>query len=334
MPPKNRLLNRQNVKKKVYVVPPNIKKGIVLVLQIALAVGAIILVVSSGWKFIYKQIAESYKPNANMFQQCSNSFIKIKTKPLYGIVFKTKESFVKEVYLTAPESDTTVKSIKLNNKDWVVVYFSNNFNFTQIGEFLRLSKLEKGNYDYCYILEQLSLTSGIPVEYVIVDDEIEGISSSVSIAKTQEILLTIDQKRPLEFNHTLLPINVLDDGTKVAVTTYESFREQFPTFFKIEEISQEQAFVEVYNATDISGYASIFSRKWSMLGIDISRVGNAAHEEEGEALAILYVRNEQQYSRTLAMIKSSFPEGKVSVKIGRPSSLVTTGDIVVFLLKR
>jgi hypothetical protein len=303
-------------------------------LQIGLVITIILFIISTGWQYIYKSVSESYKPNAHKFDSCSNTFIQIKTKPTYGVVFKTNESLIEDIYLTAPEGAATIKSIILERRDWVAVYFSNNFTSTQIGEFLRLSKLEKGAYDYCYVLEQLSLTSGIPIEYVVVDDKNEGISSTVSVAMTQDILRSLEQKPAKKFQKDLLPIRILDDGSKVSLTTFDSFKEQFPNFFKIDEISQEQAFVEVYNATPIDGYASIFSRKWSMLGIDISRVGNATHEPVNDMIAVLYVRNELQFTRTLATIKSSFPEGKVMVKQGRPSNLVTTGDIVVFLLKR
>lgn len=332
MPKRPIPLNRINVKKKEFSVSPNISKAAKISIQLAIVLSLLFLIITTGWRFIYKQITESYKPNSQLFSSCKDSFIQIKTTPTYGVVFKTENSVISKIYLTSPAGQTGVKSIELESKDWVVVYFSNNFNYTQVGEFLRLSKLEKGNYDYCYILEQLSLTSGIPVEYVIVDDKTEGLSSTVSIAKTQDILSSIEHKTAGS-NCSLLPVKTLEDETKVTVTTYESFKEQYPTFFNISEIAQEQAFVEVYNATPIDGYASIFSRKWTMLGIDISRIGNAMHEPVGEATAIIYVKNEQQYARTMAMIKSSFETGKVAVKQGRPDTLVTTGDIVVFLLK-
>jgi hypothetical protein len=270
----------------------------------------------------------------HIFDKCSNTFIQIKTKPTFGVIIKTSDTVVEKILLTAPDGVASIKSIALGNKDWVPVYFSDNFTSSQVGEFLHLSKLERGNFDYCYLLEQLTLTSGIPIEYVIVEDAKEGISSTISIAQTQEILSIVENKPSKLFNRELLPVRVLEDGSKVTLTTFESFKEQFPDFFKIEEISQEQAFVEVYNATSIDGYASIFSRKWAMLGIDISRIGNAVHDPAGDAVAVIYVKNEQSYTRTLAMIMSSFPEGKVVVKTGRPSNLVTTGDIVVFLLKR
>ena len=313
---------------------PGATKAAGIVMQVLSVTALIIFALFFGWKYIYKIISESYRPNAQVFNECKNSFIQIKTKPTYGIVLKTSGDVVDKLYLTAPDGTTGIKAIELEIKDRVVVYFSSNFNITQIGEFLRLSKLERGSIDYCYVMEQISLTSGVPIEYVIVDDQAKGLSSSVSIAQSQDILSKLDQITPSKFNKNLLPERLLDDATKVQVVTYETFKEQFPDFFKIDEISQEQAFVEVYNATNIDGYASIISRKWSMLGIDITRVGNTSQENPTDINAIMYVKNEQSFSRTIAMIKSTFPQGKLSILQGRPAGMVTTGDIVVILLKR
>lgn len=333
MPKRPRPFNHVNDHKRKWTMPSSVTKIFRLVVKIGL-IGALIL--SSGylgWQYIYKTVTESYKPNAGLFEKCSNSFIQIKQKPAFGVVFKTSGTAVKEIYLTAPSGISEVKAIRLEGKDWVGVFFSKNFSLTQVGEFLRLSKLETGEYDYCYILEQLSLTSGVPVEYALVEDSEKGLSSTVSIAASREILVNIEQQ-PKRFKRELLPLRLLDDGTKVAAITYDSFVEQFPTFFELEGVSQEQAFVEVYNSTTVDGYASILAKRWSMLGIDISRVGNAAHEEVKDVHAVLYVRDEARFVRTLAMIKSSFPEGSVTLRTGRPANVMSTGDIVVFLLKR
>lgn len=331
---RSKAINHLNQQKKKLGISPGISKLFALAFKIG-ALGAVVIFLGySGWQYVYKLVAESYKPNAGVFDKCSSSFIQIKQTPTYGIVFKTSDTYINDVYLTAPDGVSGVKAIHLSSTDWVGVYFSKNFSMTQIGEFLRLSKLETGNYDYCYILEQLALTGGVPVEFVLVEDSEHGLSSTVSIAAAQNILRSLEHQQVKAFNHSILPLRLLDDGTKVSAITYESFLEQFPTFFELEGVSQEQAFVEVYNSTEVDGYASILSRRWSMLGIDISRVGNAKHEEVKDVHAVLYVKNEANYARTLAMIKSSFPKGSVELRSGRPSNVMSTGDIVVFLLKR
>jgi hypothetical protein len=283
---------------------------------------------------IYLIVLESYKPNARIFSECSNAFTQIGTKPTYGIIFDIHNDEVRSIKLTAPVGSSGEKSIMIDQHDWLVVYFSNNFTFTPVSEFLRLSKLEKGEIDYCYLIDQLSLTSGVPVEYVIVSDNISGLSSSVTLAQTNQILDETAKGTVLTFNTKLLPLYALADGSEASVVTYSAFREQFPNFFRIEEIAQEQAFVEVYNATTISGYASVIAKKWAMLGIEVSRVNNVAYTETTDAVAVVYLKDATMYKRTLAIIKSSLPKGKIEIKQGRPPNLVTTGDIVVFLLKR
>jgi len=326
--------NRINRPRKSFTVHPSVGRFFLLALKLSIATVLVVAVVYGGWRYIFKVISESYRPNSDLFSECSQRFITIKSTPAYGVVFKTKGTLVTDVYLTAPSSLNEVKAIHLGQNDWLGVYFSNNFSMTQVGEFLRLSRLETGEYNYCYILEQLALTSGVPVEYVLVEDSEQGLSSTLTIAEARAILLSIELSGASEFNRNLLPLRSLDDGTKVTAVTYDSFKEQFENFFELEGVSQEQAFVEVYNSTDIDGYASILSRRWSMLGIDVSRVGNATHEEVANVYAILYVRDEARYSRTLAMIKSSFPAGGVELRSGRPVNVMATGDIVVFLMKR
>lgn len=337
MPPRraghNVMKQKPKAKPKLSV-SPSVYSFLSKALQLAFVVSVIVAVVMLGWQYIYKLISESYKPNAQLFSACDATFLSVKAKPMYGVVFKTAGAEVKELFLTAPSGVSGLKSIELKAQDWVPVYFSKNFTSTQVGEFVRLSRLETGEVNYCYVLEQLALTSGIPIEYVIVEDKEAGLSSSLTVAETQEILSLVEKGDKKRFNSSLLQIRELDDNSKVAVVTFDAFKEQFPAFFEITDISQEQAFVEVYNATVIEGYASIFSRKWAMLGIDISRVGNATHEPVQDKMAVIYVKNETSYSRTLAMIKSSFAEGRVEIRVGRPPGIVTTGDIVVFLLNR
>jgi hypothetical protein len=328
------VLNRHNEHKKRIVIPPSFSKIVLLAGKLGVSGAIIFFVGNFTWRYLYKTVTESYTPNAGLFEECSPSFIQIKQKPAYGVVFKTSGTLVNDIYLTAPSGISEVKAIHLESKDWVGVFFSKNFSLTQVGEFLRLSKLETGSFNFCYILEQLSLTSGVPVEFALVEDTEKGLSSTVSIADSRAILLSIEQQAPKSFKRELLPLRLLDDGTKVAAITYDSFVEQFPTFFELEGVAQEQAFVEVYNSTDIDGYASIFAKRWGMLGIDVSRVGNAEHEELNNVNAVLYVKDETRFVRTLSMIKSSFPEGSVTIRTGRPANVMSTGDIVVFLLNR
>lgn len=299
-----------------------------------LGVSVIIAAIGGIAYMAYSFYLKTNIPQKNLFSACPNSFIELKTKPQYGIVFEVIDESVVKILLTAPETQTLINAIEIDGTDWFVVYFSKNFTFTQVSEFLRLSKLEKGNIDYCYLIEQLSLTSGIPLEYVMVRSQEKLLASTMSIADSETVSAAISRGKTKKFKQSLLPQYRLDDGTSVSVVTYTAFQEQFPSFFKIDNVSSEQAFVEVYNATTIDGYASIIARKWSMLGIDISRINNATYPEITDDVAVIYIKDADQYVRTMAIIKSSLPPGKVSIKVGRPPFMVTTGDIVVFLLKR
>ncbi len=304
--------------------------------RILLVVGGMVLfcaAIYGGYVGIRSLIDSGYRPGSSTFEACSGQLTSIKATPMYGAVFTISGDLVEKIDITAPDG-AGLHSLELSADARVMVYFSNNFMFSQIGELLRFSKLEKNAIDYCFLLEQLSLTTGLPVEYIIVNDKETGVISTLPLREIRRIIKQVTEGKKLAFKQNLLPEYRLSDGSSAKVITYAAMKEQFPNFFKIPEIAQEQAFVEVYNSTNIDGYASIISRKWSMLGIEISRVGNSSHEQLSDAVAVVYVKDASKYQRTLAMIKSSLIGGKVIVKEGRPSNVVTTGDIVVFLLKR
>lgn len=332
---RNRFGNKKNTFKTKKTIHPAVKKTVAFLargLIILLAVG----VLGYGlWQGALWLIATAYKPGAALFSACASNLTPIKAAPMYGMIIDTDGDTIQDIVLTAPDPSTGgMHTIKIAGTEWTMVFFSANFTYTQVSEFLRLSKLEKGNIDYCYLLEQISLTTGAPMEYIIVNDAKKGISASIPLREVQRILSAVQAGQQVTYNETLLPVYNLDDGTKVSVITYAASKEQFPDFFKIDEVAQEQAFVEVYNATDTDGYANLIARKWTMLGIDVSRVGNAAFENPGNYIAAIYVTDPTQYPKTLAMIRSSLPPGPVLVKTGRPDKVVTTGDIVVFLLTR
>jgi len=328
--------NRINKPTKKHYNKSHIKAKKKLVKGFMIIIGSLLLAVLiffSG-SIIYRHFLNSQIPNKEVFSTCTNYFTEIKASPTYGVIIFTDNEVVEKIVLTAPDSIWGIRSIVIPSDSWLAVYFSNNFTFTQVSGFLRLSIFETGAQSYCYIIEQLSLSSGVPVEYVIVKDKSGEISSTISLNAANKMLSNLRKESTLMFDKKLLPLYLLGDGTEVPVVTYSAFVEQFPDFFKIDSIANEQAFVEVYNVTEIPGYAGIISKRWGVLGIDISRVGNASHEKLENVDAVIYVREPDKYVRTLGMIKGSFPKGKVVVRHGRPTSIVTTGDIVVFLLNR
>jgi hypothetical protein len=276
----------------------------------------------------------SYAPQEEAFASCKSFFVKIKEKPTYGIVIDIKQEKVEGIHILGVNQEGHI-SINIKSDNWVRVYFSEKFNYSQVSELIRLSQLETGKVNYCWLSEQLSLLTGVPLEYMIVRENGIPVISNLKFFEIFQILGNFDKSDKRKIDLVFVPQEILEDGTKVNVLSFSSFRDQFPQLFKLQEVTNEQAFVEVYNSTPISGYASLVSHKLTMLGIEVSRVGNASYQGDTGLDAVVYVRNREQYQKTIELIISALPTGgKVEIKSGRPEGIVTTGDIVVILLKR
>lgn len=297
-------------------------------------VAILVLIFSIGLSAFLYFYYYSFVPGEEHFSSCKSLFVKIKEKPTYGIMVDVGKDKVEALHILGVNQSTGVVSINIKAENWVNVYFSETFLYSQTSELLRLSRLETGNTNYCWLAEQVSLLTGVPLEFLVVRESGIPTVSNIKMYEFLQIYNQFTKGTKNEINWSLVNAQVLDDGSKVNVLSFNAIRDQFPDLFKIQEITNEQAFVEVYNSSTISGYASLVSHKLTMLGIEVSRVGNTAAPEENVD-AIVYVKNREQYSKTLELVTSALPTGgKVIIRDGRPSNLVTTGDIVVILLKR
>lgn len=277
----------------------------------------------------------TYIPGESNFASCKSLFVKIASKPTYGIIVETTGDSINEIHILGKNDQSGPVSINMSKDNWVRVYFSDKFKYAQVNQLLRLSTFETGKTNYCWLAEQLSLLTGVPLEFMIVKD---GAIPTVSNARFSDIIDIsgkFDKSKRNTVDLNFVDPQILEDGTRVSVLTFTAFQDQFPSIFKVQEVTNEQAFVEIYNSSTVTGYASLVSHKLTMLGIEVSRVGNSSSLDSETSGSIIYVRNKQQYTKTLELVISSLPVGtSFTVKEGRPPNLVTTGDIVVILLKR
>ncbi|WKZ30128.1 MAG: LytR C-terminal domain-containing protein [Candidatus Dojkabacteria bacterium] len=284
------------------------------------------------WFYYY-----SFIPGDGAFNSCQSFFVKIREQPAYGVIIDVEKESVKKIQVLGINQQQGYVSIDIHSSEWVRVFFSEKFPYSQVSELLRLSKLETQSQttNYCWLAEQVSLLTGVPLEFLIVKQGSIPIATNVKMFQFAQILSQYNNSQRKEFNMDFIPIQLLEDGTKVPVVTFNAFREQYPDIFRIEDIAKEQAFVEVYNSSTISGYASLVSNKLTMLGIEVSRVGNASYVDNSQNDAIVFVKQFGAYPRTQELIISALPTGgKVAIREGRPEGVVTTGDIVVILLNR
>ncbi len=118
-------------------------------------------------------------------------------------------------------------------------------------------------------------------------------------------------------------------GAQVSIVNYGEVDKEFNTYLSIvrgREIEREQARVEVYNGSGISGLASRYARKIQNSGITVVRYENAPDSEQ---ITKIYIPKSDKYPNSLALVKKLLVvEGDI---IEDRPSFITTGDIVIIL---
>lgn len=141
-----------------------------------------------------------------------------------------------------------------------------------------------------------------------------------------------------EYSTVILDLSICctEDSTVSSDKSYAKFnRKSFDTEFEnyisqliSREVEQERVNVEVYNASDISGLASVVARKISHTGCRILRYDNAPTLYEK---SIIYVPEPDSYPSSLILVRDVLGMN-IEVRNERPT-FITTGDIVVVLGK-
>lgn len=281
--------------------------------------------------FIFMRII----PGKESLAVCESLLVSFSSQPSYGVIINQNGKEVKEMFIVSKDGVDKLNTVRLDYSLWIPIYFSDTFTATQIGQIQRFAEFNKQSVDYCSIIEQIGLTTGVPIEFLIVREKDKTILSTVSMRDINSIFARINKGQNFEIDVSKLPLIILKDETKVRMLSFTSFKEQFPDFFKLDDIAQEQAFVEIYNASSISGYGNLIARKLAMLGVEVSRIGNApARTEDENFYAIIYLVDPKAYTKTVSLIISTLPNNGYEIREGRPPQIVTTGDIVVILVKR
>jgi len=251
-----------------------------------------------------------------------------------GLVLKLDKESIDSINIVSI-SQKTNKIIKFEGSDWIQIYFSNNFDYSQVSELTKLSLLEKGKVDFCWITEQISLISGIPVEFVILESSNKVVGSNYSLREAEDIIKAVNKAKVTLLDSSKADVVELPDGTKKHIVTFNFIKESVPDIFKFNEVAKEQALIEIYNASNSVGYAQFVSNKFRMIGLDVTRVGNASDFGEfKEYDVVIYVSDIGKFKSSYMLIKSFFVNKRIKVVSERFKNMVTTGDIVVILVSR
>lgn len=122
-----------------------------------------------------------------------------------------------------------------------------------------------------------------------------------------------------------------ESGRKIDLINYEKVDEKLNVFVKDlkgRDIEREQVKIEIYNASEIEGLASRYSRKFENSGIEVIRFENAPNTVEKTEV---YISKKEKYPVSLNIVTKLLVVDTTLIE-GRPD-FMTTADIVVILGK-
>lgn len=126
-------------------------------------------------------------------------------------------------------------------------------------------------------------------------------------------------------------VQLASNGREVSVINYfevDSRLENVVLNLKGREIEKEQVKVEVYNASDITGLASRYYRKFENSGLEVVRYENAPNQLDKTTV---FIPNIEKYKNSFELLKKLIVVD-INIVEGRPD-FMTTGDIIVILGK-
>ncbi len=247
---------------------------------------------------------------------------------LYVIKVKRKAKLLAETLKT----DGVV--FELPNKYWLKTYGGPS-DIVEIGSLYRVAEHVSNSPD-CWVIRQVSYATGLFFNFAIVKNDGELAASNLSKGAVRDVSRLVKVVDATIVEPLLENKQVLEDGNEVFFIDYKTFRQRVKDSFFIPSVADEQAFLEIYNATDINGYAALWSRYFSTVGIEVSRIGTVDKNsvltpDLKDKKAVIFVVSDK-FPVTFKYVKNMLGPSNVAVVEGRPKRLLTTADIVIILL--
>ena len=218
--------------------------------------------------------------------------------------------------------------IDFSGDDWIYLYF-NREKVTQ------LQLLNRLNNNICDLVKPLSMVVGVPfTKVVVVRAGIYPVKSSLNFLDILRwgfrVRLSAARKIMAEPTYSY----TLDSGEKVKVFTHKDLASRLEDIIHLPDIVSESLYVEIFNSTSKVGYATYYARYLRLFGVNIVRVENAGVPSYLDNYDVfIYHNTRARGSKTLQLVKNVFSGKRVFFSLQRPDFILTTGDIVVILIK-
>lgn len=121
--------------------------------------------------------------------------------------------------------------------------------------------------------------------------------------------------------------NIDDEGEVSFIPIYEEIDKDIQKVFVDRNVGLEQARVEVFNSTDVTGLATFRARWLKNIGIDVIRIGDIGEVHEKTTI---YVQERDAYEQTVSAIQRSFKE-EIKIVWEDTPDIICTGDVIVIL---
>ncbi len=271
-----------------------------------------------------------------------------KNKDIVGFVYRLEEDKqeIKDLYvvkikkntLFLPEfsSNNDLKIFHVPAKTWVSVY-KTPFDIIELKTFYSVSKHLGQDFMHFSILQTV-YNFGVMPNFVIFFNNKNILASNINIKASKDVISLIDKSQNINEVEPLSDTyKVLEDGSKVFYIRFKDFYISNKGLFVIEDIKNEQAFVEIYNATSLNGYASFIKHIFDSVGIEVSRVGTTKKNlfkefADKNCNAVIFLPDDR-FLLTTDFIKTVLKVSPDCVAHSRPQTLLTTADIVIILLE-
>lgn len=198
---------------------------------------------------------------------------------------------------------------------------------------------ELKDYNDSFSILTRMIGSASPINLLINNHEIvkiaNGTDSNMRIDRIVALMGSIravqdDPEEYFDFELSeLQELRTSEFGIEIPVVTYASVDDRLKNIGDAvldKDVEREQAKIEVYNGSEISGLASRYTRKLSNNGMNVIRINNTDDLYEK---SVIYTSDAERFGHTISAIRQLMPVD-VIVEPERPSFL-TTGDIVLVL---
>ena len=192
--------------------------------------------------------------------------------------------------------------------------------------------------DECQLIQSLLQITGLPVFRFYIVDRKDGVLKTNEEIKSIKVSALVQQFENKQAELARIPVRftqdiVLEDGTKKKTLDLDKLFKDLQKYTQIPDVLTEGLSVEIYNATDKTGYAAQWSKILRSLGFRVVRIGNVNKKTLSDKSSnnVVFIKESLEDSVSANIIQELFPEATFVHE--RFTNFINTADVVIILLE-